>query len=128
MPCYTRLKPNYRRTGRRQTITERKAEVKAVNDAVDTWIKTGKVKTVIGPQGAVAFKGATEADQVALDSVRDGVTDACVLRHVMQHGSAAAKMAIQRAELTSGRRINMQAVAQGVHSHDHGATWHGHKG
>jgi hypothetical protein len=46
----------------------------------------------------------------------------------MATGSAMAKTAIARAEALAGRSVNRQAVAQGHHSHDGGATWHQHKG
>lgn len=114
MPCDTRLKP-------KQTIQERAKEVRDVVGRFERALIAGQAKTVIGPQGAVAFTGLTETD-------RDGVTDACVYRRIMATGSSLAKAAIQKAEFMSGRSINRQQVAVGAHSHDGGATWHSHKG
>jgi hypothetical protein len=110
MPCDTRLKE-------RQTIQERVTEVRAVLDRVNKGLASGKVRVVIGPQGAVTFDGIAAEE-------RDGVTDACIYRRVMATGSALAKAAIARAEQMSGRAINRQAVAHGHHSHDGGKTWH----
>ncbi len=118
MPCDTRLKDNYRNLRRRQTITERKTEVKQVVTDVNSLIAAGKVKPVIDKRtGAIAFNGLT-------DDIRDGVTDACVYRQLMIHGNSLTKMAIQRAEQIAGRTVDNKAVAQGVHSHDGGGTWH----
>ena len=35
-------------------------------------------------------------------------------------------MAIERAETLAGRRVDRQAVAQGLHAHN--GVWHDHKG
>jgi hypothetical protein len=115
MACETKLKP-------RQTISQRKAEVRAVVSFLDELIRKGKVKVVVDKRtGAVAFNGMT-------DSEKDGVTDNCAYRRIMSTGSALARAAIAQAELVAGRSINKQAVAQGVHSHDGGLTFHDHKG
>jgi hypothetical protein len=50
------------------------------------------------------------------------VSDACAYRRIMSIGSA--KAAIARAEQLAGRSIDRRVVAQGVHSHDDGRTWH----
>lgn len=110
MPCDTRLKP-------RQTIQERIVEVKAVANRLSQYLASGRVKTVIGPTGAVAFTGLT-------DDERDGVTDACMYRRIMATGSALAKAAVAKAEALSGRAIDKKAIAHGHHSHDGGKTWH----
>lgn len=114
MPCDTRLKP-------RQTISERAAEVRAATERLAKAIASGRVKAVIGPQGAVAFQGWD-------DTSRDGITDACAYRRIMATGNAMAKLALQRAEQLAGRSVNKQIIGQGAHSHDGGATWHDHKG
>lgn len=111
MPCDTRLKP-------RQTIQQRAAEVKQVVYDINSLIAAGKVKPVIDKRtGAIAFQGVSE-------DLRDGVTDACVYRRLMITGSSLTKAAIQRAEQIAGRTVDKQALAQGVHSHDGGGTWH----
>ena len=113
LPCDTRLKPQ-------QTIQQRATEVRAVVAKVAASLASGRVKPVIGPQGAIAFTGLTEAD-------RDGVTDACMYRRLLSSGSALAMQAIQRAEILAGRQVNKQAMTThggGAHSHDGGRTWH----
>jgi hypothetical protein len=111
MACETRLRP-------RQTLAERKAEVKKVIYDVNSLIAAGKVKPVIDKRtGAIAFQGFDE-------NLRDGVTDACVYRQLMISGSSLTKAKIAQAEQIAGRSVNRQAVGQGVHSHDGGHTWH----
>lgn len=115
MPCDTRLKP-------RQTIQQRAAEVRRAQQKLEAALAAGRIKPLIDKAtGGIAFPGFAEAD-------RDGVTDACIYRRVMSSGSTFAKLAIQRAEQLAGRTVNRQAVGQGLHSHDGGATWHHHKG
>lgn len=111
MPCDTIFRKG-------QTITERKAEVKAAVDNLDRLLLRKKVKPVIGPQGAITFTGWTAED-------RGAVTDACAYRRIMVSGSSLAKAEIARAEQLSGRSVNKQVVGQGMHSHDGGSTWHG---
>lgn len=98
-----------------QTLTERKKEISETIADLAKQIAAGKVKPVVGPQGAVAFDGWQS---------RAGITDACAYRRIMATGSALAKAKIQAAEALSGRSINRQAVAAGVHSHDGGRSWH----
>ena len=112
MACDTRLKP-------KQTLQERAKEVREAVERLATAIATGRVKVKIGPQGAIAFEGW---DAVS----RDGITDGCAYRRIMATGSAMAKMLIAQAEQMAGRTVNKQAVAQGLHSHDNGHTWHRH--
>jgi hypothetical protein len=114
MPCDTRLKQG-------QTISQRKAEVVAAVEKLARGLAAGTVKPVVGKQGAIAFDGFADKD-------RDGVTDACAYRRVMATGSALAKAAIARAEQMAGRSVDRTVIGRGVHSHDHGATWHDHKG
>lgn len=111
MACET-----YRR--RNQTLETRKKEVlKVVND-VNSLISAGRVKPVIDKRtGAITFQGIDPA-------IRDDVTDACIYRRIMVTGSSLAKAAIMQAETLAGRSVNKQALAQGVHSHDGGGTWH----
>jgi len=111
MACETRLK-------NRQTLAERKAEVKKVIYDVNSLIATGRVRPVVDKRtGAIAFQGFDE-------NLRDGVTDACVYRQLMITGSTLTKMKIAAAEQLAGRTVNKQAVGAGVHSHDGGQTWH----
>ena len=117
MPCDTRLK-RYR-NGRRQTISERKDEVRLVRERFVSGLKSGKVKAVVDKKGGIAFSGLTEEE-------RDGVTDACVYRYIINSGSQLAIQAILRAELAAGRKVDHKLVAMGYHSHDGGTTWHNH--
>ncbi len=109
MPCDTRLKA-------RQTLGQRKTEVKKSVETLDRGLLRKKIKPVIGPKGEITFQGWPESD-------RDGVTDACAYRMLMITGSSLAKAEIARAEQISGRSVNRQAVNSGVHSHDGGQTW-----
>ncbi|MGH7178000.1 MAG: hypothetical protein ACREJC_11515 [Tepidisphaeraceae bacterium] len=110
MPCNTKLKP-------RQTTQQRAEEIRRAIIGLDQALRMRGVKAVIGPQGAVAFAG--------WDNSRDGITDACAYRRIMATGSALARAEIARAEQLAGRAVDRRTVAQGVHSHDGGATWHG---
>lgn len=112
MVCETRLKP-------RQTISERKSEVLRAVDKLNAMLAAGKVKPVVGPQGAISFAGWAETE-------RDGVSDACAYRRLMVSGSSLAKAKIAQAEAVAGRSVNKQALAVGVHSHDGGRTWGHH--
>ena len=118
MPCDTRLKNNYRNTQRRQTLSERAAEVRQIAIDVNSLIAAGKVKPVIDKlTGAIAFQGLD-------DNIRDGATDACIYRRIMVTGSSLAKAKLAQAEAVAGRTVNKQALGQHVHSHDGGGTWH----
>ena len=110
MPCDTRLKY-------RQTISQRAAEVRKVTEVLSQGLAAGRVKAKVGPQGAIAFLGLTDAE-------RDGVTDACAYRRLMVSGSALARAKIAQAEQVAGRTVDKQALTQGHHSHDNGVTWH----
>lgn len=116
MPCDTKMLPN-------QTITQRKEEIVKAVDKLAAALAAGKVKPVIGATGGIAFPGWAEGQQ-------GRVSDNCAFRRLMSSGSALAKMAIERAETLAGRRVNRQAVAQGLHAHtqDGRTVWHDHKG
>lgn len=114
MACDTQLREN-------QTITERKEEVLRAVEIFNKALASGRVRPKVGPQGAIAFDGITDAE-------RNGVTDACVYRRLMVTGSSLAKAAIQRAEQMAGRTVDRRVVGVGAHSHDGGRTWHDHKG
>jgi len=88
---------------------------------VSAGLTNGRIRVIVSRQGAIAFAGLTEKE-------RDGVTDACLYRRLMATGSSLAKQAIARAEALAGRTVDRQVVAQGMHSHDGGASWHGQKG
>lgn len=105
MACYTQ-----------QNLTQqRKAAIAEAIDRLERAIQNGTVKAVIGANGAIAFKGLWRTD---------GVADTCAYRMLTARGSTALRMAIARAEVTAGRKLNPAAVASGTHSHDGGANWH----
>lgn len=117
MPCNTKLKP-------RQTLSGRKLEVKRAIDTIQQGLATNRFGVKLSPNGAIAFTGIP-------DSIRDGVTDACVYRAIANSGSALARAAVQRAEILAGRSVDKQQVAVGAHAHidsSGGLTWHDHKG
>lgn len=109
MVCETRLKL-------RQTLAQRKDEIRRMVARLSEGLTSGRIKAVVGPQGAIAFVGLTEAD-------RAGVTDACAFRMLMISGSPLAGAAIARAEALAGRSVDRRTLAQGTHSHDGGASW-----
>jgi len=97
MPCDTMRKPN-------QTLSQRVEEVKKRVTAVDRLIASRKVTVKVGPQGAITFIGISDSD-------RDGMTDACIYRMLSRKGSAATKMAIQRAEQSACLEITVERAA-----------------
>lgn len=109
MACETRVKP-------KQTIQQRAEEVRRAVARIDKMIGSRLVRVRVGPQGAVAFDGISDAD-------RDDVTDACIYRRLMVSGSALARQTIARAEQLAGRGVDRRVLASGAHSHDGGRTW-----
>lgn len=86
-------------------------------DRLRKMLADGSVTVVIGATGSLAFRGWT---------TNDGVADLCAYRKLVAIGSPELRRAIARAEVTSGRKLNLQALAAGVHSHDGGQTWGSH--
>lgn len=107
MPCDTRLAP-------RQTLAERQAEVSKALKELEQRLLAGLAAVVIGPQGAVAFTGWQG---------RSGLSDACAYRTLAVQGSWALRQAEAKAVAMSGRKVNTQAIAAGIHSHDDGKHW-----
>jgi hypothetical protein len=112
MPCE-------RTTKNGQTIQQRAESIRKAVSALDLLIMKKRVRVVVGKQGAVSFLGEE------WEKIRDGISDNCAYRRILVHGSVLARMEITRAEELAGTKVNRQVVAQGVHSHDGGATWHG---
>lgn len=108
MPCDTNLREN-------QTLQDRMSEVERALKRLETSLQSGRVKVNIGQNGAVAFAGWQD---------RDDVTDVCAYRTLAAQNSWALRQAVAKAEAMSGRKVNANAVAAGVHSHDGGGTWH----
>lgn len=111
MPCDTQPAPG-------QTMRDRIREVQEAILELDRRLKKKLVRPVVGPQGAITFTGWSNED-------RARVTDACAYRRIMASGSMLAKLEIARAEQMAGRAVDRKVVAQGVHSHDGGTSWHG---
>jgi hypothetical protein len=93
------------------------AEVRSASVRIAALVAAQKVKVKIGPQGAIAFIGIP-------DDQRVGMTDACIYRRIMASGTHAARQEIVKAERLAGRGVDKRVVAQGIHSHDNGASWH----
>jgi hypothetical protein len=111
MPCDTQPRKG-------QTLQQRKAEVRSAIAKLNLQIAAGRIKPVVGPQGAIAFQGWSDED-------RAGVSDACAFRMILVAGSVLTKTAIARAEVLAGRPVDRNALAQGWHSHD-SVTWTRH--
>lgn len=111
MPCTATPRPE-------QTLAERIAEVTKALRELEAAIAQGSVRVRIGANGAVALEGWGPAD-------RADVTDVCAIRTLTAEGSWILRQAIAREESRTGRKLNLVAVASGVHSHDGGRTWHG---
>ena len=102
---------------KKQTLSERKSQVKQVIATLDALLKKNRAKVAVDKRtGAVAFTGIS-------DEEKGGVSDACAYRLLMATGSVLAKQAIVRAEQLAGRGVSRQALTTGVHSHDGGQTW-----
>lgn len=111
MPCDTIRQPN-------QTIQQRADQIDEALERLERFIQTGSVRIVIDKRtGAIAFAGWKR------DQNRGDVSDACAYRVLTSRSSAVLRMAIARAEVQQGVKVNAKAVAVGVHSHDGGKTW-----
>jgi hypothetical protein len=111
MPCDTQRTPE-------QTREERRREIDAALRDLEKRLARGAVEVGLSPEGAVVFTG--------WGAERRRVTDVCAFRTLTQRGSWELRKAVASAELRFGRRVNPQAVASGLHSHDGGQTWSKH--
>lgn len=112
MPCDGR---NLERLARQ----ERERIFAAALADLESRLAARSIRVVIGPTGAITFAG-WDGDS------RQGVTDVCAYRTLTARHSPALAAAVRAAEMLSGRRVNPQQIAAGVHSHDGGATWSAH--
>ena len=110
MPCDSVRREN-------QTLQDRMAEVKRALERLERSLQSGSVRVQIAPNGAIAFAGWSD---------RDDVTDVCAYRTLAAQNSWALRQAVARAEASQGRKVNPNAVAAGHHSHDGGRTWSRH--
>lgn len=100
-----------------QTLVERMSQVQRALKRLEGYLSTGSVTIGISPTGAVVFKGWND---------RDAVTDVCAYRTLAAENSWSLRQSVARAEALAGRKVNANAVALGVHSHDGGKTWGAH--
>ena len=109
MPCDSSLTPG-------QSLAERVSEIDRALKRLEAALSVGSVRIVISPNGAVTFAGWNSES-------RARVADVCAFRTLTASGSPVLRMAVARAEAMQGRKVNVSAVAAGVHSHDDGRTW-----
>lgn len=94
-----------------------KAEQVSALARLERGLALGTVTVKIGQSGAIAFAGWKD---------NAGLADVCAYRRLTAGNSPALRKALARAEVTSGRKVNAQAIAAGMHSHDQGKTWGTH--
>ena len=107
MPCDTRIPVG-------MTQEQRKTQIQQALERLEAAISNGSVSVAIGTNGAVAFQGWND---------RDNVTDVCAFRALTVKSSFALRRPVATAEARYGRKVNLAAVAAGTHSHDGGQTW-----
>lgn len=100
---------------RGMTKEQRDAEIQAALAALEQRLKAKTAKLTVSINGGVVIDGWKD---------RAGVNDACAVRKLLASNSWEMRQAIARAEQTSGRKVNTQAIGAGLHSHDRGKTWH----
>lgn len=98
---------------------QRKATVKSAVERLAAALAAGTVTAIVGANGAIAFKGWKGEE-------RAGVADVCAYRKLSAANSPELRKALARAEVYAGRKIDPQAIAAGMHSHDDGRTWSKH--
>lgn len=91
---------------------ERQRIIALALDSLERALANGSARVTVGANGAVAFSGAWPN--------RSGMTDVCAVRALQARHSDVLAQAIA----ATGRQVNPQAVAAGIHSHDGGQTWH----
>ncbi len=101
-----------------QTTPQRKKQIEEAMDRLKKALAIGEVTVKVGPQGGITFAG-----NVAGILGANKITDACAYRKLLAAGSSELRNAVQKAEMLAGRKVDPQAVAAGVHSHDGGKSW-----
>lgn len=109
MPCASRLQKG-------QTLEQRMSQVDQAMKRLERYLQTGSVRVQIAPNGAIAFAGWGD---------RDDISDVCAYRSLAATNSWALRQAVARAEAQQGRKMNPHAVAAGWHTHD-GQNWSKH--
>jgi len=98
-------------------LAERTTQIEKALKRLEASLQSGKVRVGIAPNGAVVFTGWQD---------RDDVTDVCAFRTLTASNSWALRQAVARAEAVAGKRVNVNAMAAGWHSHNNGQTWSKH--
>lgn len=109
MPCDSQAQATPELKRAQETAVERLGKALAVG---------GGVSVVIGATGALAFRGWADKD-------RAGLSDLCAYRKLAAKNSPELRLAVARAQALYGRKLDLNQVAAGSHSHDGGQTWHG---
>lgn len=110
MPCSTRIPVG-------MTAEQRAAQIKEILANLEGQLNSGVVKLKVASNGAVLFEGWNN---------RGGVNDACAFRALQVQGSFALRRALATAEALAGRKVDMNVINSGMHSHDGGHTWGSH--
>lgn len=108
MACWT-LKLTEEVKVKRETTLER----------MEKALAAGTITVKVGATGAIAFSKP-------MNLLDDGFSDVCVYRALLAKNSPGLRKAVAKAEALAGRKVNPQAIAAGVHSHDGGKTWGSH--
>lgn len=88
-------------------------------DRLESALAAGTITVKVGPTGAIAFSKP-------MNQIDDGYADVCAYRALLATNSPALRRAVAKAEAMAGRKVNPQAIASGVHSHDGGGSWGRH--
>jgi hypothetical protein len=107
MPCDTRLRNN-------QSLEDRNREIKKALAKLEADLRAKRIQVMIANNGGITFQGWKD---------RADISDACAYRVLTAEGSWELRQAVARAEAMSGKKVNVNAVGQGLHSHDGGKTW-----
>lgn len=110
MACMAALQPN-------QTIEQRIDQTNKALKRLEQYLLNGTVRIGIGANGAVIFQGWKD---------REGLSDVCSFRSLTAQNSWVLRQAVLKAEGMSGRKVNLKAVAAGLHSHNNGGSWEKH--
>lgn len=106
MPCEAKAVTQAEKLGQQRAL-----------DRLEKAIGNGTVQVVIGAQGSVSFRNWAD---------NAGLADLCAYRRLTASNSPELRRALMRAEAMAGRKLNVNAVSAGVHSHDGGRTWGTH--
>jgi hypothetical protein len=110
------------------TPPQRKKQIDEAVERLNKALAVGEVKIKVGANGAITFIDGKVRGAVAGILGSNKISDTCAYRKLLAISSPSLRAAVIQAEALAGRKIDPQAVASGMHSHDGGKTWHpGHK-